>query len=61
MILCTFRYCTDPIVDKYAKIAAALPRKTIRDVALRLKWLMAVSIDDLLALPVKYANSCFLY
>ncbi|XP_039133034.1 uncharacterized protein LOC120270088 isoform X2 [Dioscorea cayenensis subsp. rotundata] len=35
------KYCTDPIVDKYAKIAAALPRKTIRDVALRLKWLMA--------------------
>ncbi|KAH7670881.1 SANT/Myb domain-containing protein [Dioscorea alata] len=35
------KYCTDPIVEKYAKIAAALPGKTIRDVALRLKWLMA--------------------
>ncbi|KAM0940675.1 putative transcription factor MYB-HB-like family [Dioscorea sansibarensis] len=34
------RYRMDPIFDIYAKIAAALPEKTIRDVALRRKWWM---------------------
>lgn len=33
-----FRYAHEPTIMKYIKIAAMLPTKTIRDVALRCWW-----------------------
>lgn len=32
-------YANEPSIMKYIKIAAALPDKTVRDVALRCRWL----------------------
>jgi hypothetical protein len=38
-----FRYAHEPTIIKYIKIAAMLPTKTIRDVALRCWWNMVNS------------------
>jgi len=32
-------YANEPSIMKYIKIAAALPDKTVRDVAMRCRWL----------------------
>ncbi|RRT80783.1 hypothetical protein B296_00020643 [Ensete ventricosum] len=34
------RYANEPSIQKFTKIAALLPRKTIRDVALRCQWMI---------------------
>lgn len=36
-------YANEPSIMKYIKIAAALPDKTVRDVALRCRWLTVSS------------------
>jgi len=38
-----FRYANEPGIMKYIKIAAMLPDKTVRDVAMRCQWMAAVS------------------
>jgi len=38
-----FRYANEPGIMKYIKIAATLPDKTVRDVAMRCQWMAAVS------------------
>lgn len=43
VLLLVCRLKDDPKVSKYVKIAAALPDKTVRDVALRCRW-MTVSL-----------------
>jgi hypothetical protein len=43
MWLCNFRrYALDAAIVRYAKVALSLPNKTVRDVALRCRW-MSVS------------------
>jgi hypothetical protein len=38
--LCIFyRFVNDPVITKYAKIAARLVNKTVRDVAMRCQWM----------------------
>lgn len=44
-----FRYANEPNIMKYIKIAASLPDKTVRDVAMRCRW-MTVSISYLIEL-----------
>ncbi|CAL9074051.1 unnamed protein product [Musa textilis] len=34
------KYANEPSIQKFTKIAALLPRKTIRDVALRCQWMI---------------------
>lgn len=34
-----FRFANDPVITKYAKIAARLINKTVRDVAMRCQWM----------------------
>ena len=36
-------YANEPSIMKYIKIAAALPDKTVRDVAMRCRWLTVSS------------------
>jgi hypothetical protein len=38
-------YANEPSIMKYIKIAAALPDKTVRDVALRCRWLTVSSLS----------------
>lgn len=45
--LCLYRYATEPSVFRYAKIAMKMKDKTVRDVALRCRW-MTVSFSILL-------------
>lgn len=44
-----YRYATEPSVFRYAKIAMKMKDKTVRDVALRCRW-MTVSFSILLNL-----------
>lgn len=39
----SFRYADEPSIMKYIKIAATLPDKTVRDVALRCRWMTVSS------------------
>ena len=40
VVLCICRYGSEPSIMKYIKIAAILRDKTVRDVALRCRWMM---------------------
>lgn len=56
MILLPFvtRYAEEPSIMRYIKIAALLPDKTVRDVALRCRWLTVSTFSKLhfLLLPI---------
>ena len=44
--LCLFAFCRfkdEPQVTKYVKIASTLPDKSVRDVAMRCKWMTVSS------------------
>ncbi|XP_038977864.1 uncharacterized protein LOC120108352, partial [Phoenix dactylifera] len=52
------RYANEPNIMKYIKIAARLPDKTVRDVAMRCRW-MTVSIPYVIEL-VAFFNLFFM-
>jgi hypothetical protein len=41
-LLMNCRYANEPGIMEYIKIAATLPDKTVRDVAMRCQWMAAV-------------------
>lgn len=43
VLFCICRYANEPSIMKYIKIAALLRDKTVRDVALRCRWMMVGS------------------
>ena len=44
-LIFALRYASDAPVIRYAKIAMKLPEKTVRDVALRCRWMSVSNID----------------
>lgn len=58
MILLFCRYKDKPSIMKYIKVAATLPDKTVRDVALRCRW-MTVKLSPHLSMCIKEVVTCF--
>lgn len=55
---CMYSYADEPNIMKYIKIAAVLHDKTVRDVAMRCRW-MTVSSSSLLLILIIWLNLSF--